>query len=306
MAREDLLLEVNGITKRFGGIVAVENVSFKVHEGEVISIIGPNGAGKTTFLRLVTGLAFPTSGTLSLWGNSGTEELQKQRKRIGSMIETPALFPSMTAYQNMEVQRIQRGIPDKSVIKRTLDMVGLQDTGKKSVRNFSLGMRQRLGIAIALSGSPDFLILDEPINGLDPQGIIEIRELILKLNHEHGITVLISSHILDELSRIATHFGFIDKGQMIQEISALELNTKCRKCVKLTVSNMEVLCNVLTEKGYDYSVISDKEIDVFAKLDITSLVVELAKKECNVLNIQEQDESLENYYINLIGGNRYE
>lgn len=149
-------------------------------------------------------------------------------------------------------------------------------------------------------------ILYEPINGLDPQGIIEIRELILKLNHEHGITVLISSHILDELSRIATHFGFIDKGQMIQEISALELNTKCRKCVKLTVSNMEVLCNVLTEKGYDYSVISDKEIDVFAKLDITSLVVELAKKECNVLNIQEQDESLENYYINLIGGNRYE
>ena len=130
--------------------------------------------------------------------------------------------------------------------------------------------------------------------------------MILKLNHEHDITVLISSHILDELSRIATHFGFIDNGQMIQEISALELNKKCRKCVKLTVSNMEVLCNVLTEKGYDYSVISDKEIDVFAKLDITSLVVELAKKECNVLNIQEQDESLENYYINLIGGNRNE
>ncbi|WP_330612462.1 ATP-binding cassette domain-containing protein [Mediterraneibacter faecis] len=153
-------------------------MNLQIKKGKIYGFIGQNGAGKTTFLRLVTGLAFPTSGTLSLWGNSGTEELQKQRKRIGSMIETPALFPSMTAYQNMEVQRIQRGIPDKSVIKRTLDMVGLQDTGKKSVRNFSLGMRQRLGIAIALLNTPELLILDEPINGLDPAGIVEIRNLL--------------------------------------------------------------------------------------------------------------------------------
>ena len=149
---------------------------------KIYGFIGQNGAGKTTFLRLVTGLAFPTSGTLSLWGKSETVELQKQRKRIGSMIETPALFPAMTAYQNMEIQRIQRGIPDKTVIKRTLDMVGLNDTGKKRVRNFSLGMRQRLGIAMALLNTPEFLILDEPVNGLDPAGIVEVRNLLKMLN----------------------------------------------------------------------------------------------------------------------------
>lgn len=256
---------------------------------------------------MICGLQKATEGDFSLYGiNNHSKEIVRTRKRIGAVVETPSIYLDMSAEDNLKQQYRILGIPSYSTIPDLLKLVGLENTGKKKARNFSLGMRQRLGIAIALSGSPDFLILDEPINGLDPQGIIEIRELILKLNHEHDITVLISSHILDELSRIATHFGFIDKGQMIQEISALELNTKCRKCVKLTVSNMEVLCNVLTEKGYDYSVISDKEIDVFAKLDITSLVVELAKKECNVLNIQEQDESLENYYINLIGGNRNE
>lgn len=144
-----IILEAKSLTNEYKQTLALDHINLQIKKGKIYGFIGQNGAGKTTFLRLVTGLAFPTSGTLSLWGNSGTEELQKQRKRIGSMIEMPALFPSMTAYQNMEVQRIQRGIPDKSVIKRTLDMVGLQDTGKKSVRNFSLGMRQRLGIAIA-------------------------------------------------------------------------------------------------------------------------------------------------------------
>ena len=153
-----IILEAKSLTKEYKQTLALDHINLQIKKGKIYGFIGQNGAGKTTFLRLVTGLAFPTSGTLSLWGNSGTEELQKQRKRIGSMIETPALFPSMTAYQNMEVQRIQRGIPDKSVIKRTLDMVGLQDTGKKSVRNFSLGMRQRLGIAIALLNTPDLIL----------------------------------------------------------------------------------------------------------------------------------------------------
>ena len=180
-----IILEAKSLTKEYKQTLALDHINLQIKKGKIYGFIGQNGAGKTTFLRLVTGLAFPTSGTLSLWGNSGTEELQKQRKRIGSMIETPALFPSMTAYQNMEVQRIQRGIPDKSVIKRTLDMVGLQDTGKKSVRNFSLGMRQRLGIAIALLNTPELLILDEPINGLDPAGIVEIRNLLKILNKEY-------------------------------------------------------------------------------------------------------------------------
>ena len=266
----EYVLKTKDLKKTYGNYNALNGLSMNVPKGSIYGLIGRNGVGKTTLIRLICGLQKATEGDFLLYGiNNHSKEIVRSRKRIGAVVETPSIYLDMSAEDNLKQQ-------------------------------------YRLGIAIALSGSPDFLILDELINGLDPQGIIEIRELILKLNHEHDITVLISSHILDELSRIATHFGFIDNGQMIQEISALELNKKCRKCVKLTVSNMEVLCNVLTEKGYDYSVISDKEIDVFAKLDITSLVVELAKKECNVLNIQEQDESLENYYINLIGGNRNE
>ena len=246
-------------------------------------------------------------GDFSLYGiNNYSKEIVRSRKRIGAVIETPSIYLDMTARGNLKQQYQILGLPSYDGIDELLQLVGLDNTGKKKAKHFSLGMRQRLGIAMALAGNPDFLILDEPSNGLDPQGVIEIRELLLRLNRKKQITILISSHNLDELSRIATHYGFIANGNKVEEITALELNTKCRKCVKLTVSNMEVLCNVLTEKGYDYSVISDKEIDVFAKLDITSLVVELAKKECNVLNIQEQDESLENYYINLIGGNRYE
>ena len=303
----EYVLKTKDLKKTYGNYNALNGLSMNVPKGSIYGLIGRNGVGKTTLIRLICGLQKATEGDFSLYGiNNHTKEIVRSRKRIGAVVETPSIYLDMSAEDNLKQQYRILGIPSYSTIPDLLKLVGLENTGKKKARNFSLGMRQRLGIAIALSGSPDFLILDEPINGLDPQGIIEIRELILKLNHEHDITVLISSHILDELSRIATHFGFIDKGQMIQEISALELNTKCRKCVKLTVSNMEVLCNVLTEKGYDYSVISDKEIDVFAKLDITSFVVELAKKECNVLNIQEQDESLENYYINLIGGNRNE
>ena len=170
-----IILEAHDLTKKYRHTVALDHIDLQIEKGKIYGFIGQNGAGKTTFLRLVTGLAFPTSGTLGLWGKSSAKDLQEQRKRIGCMIETPALFPAMTAYQNMEIQRIQRGIPDKTVIEKTLNMVGLKDTGKKSVRNFSLGMRQRLGIAIALLNTPEFLILDEPINGLDPAGIVEVR-----------------------------------------------------------------------------------------------------------------------------------
>ena len=277
----EYVLKTKDLKKTYGNYNALNGLSMNVPKGSIYGLIGRNGVGKTTLIRLICGLQKATEGDFSLYGiNNHSKEIVRTRKRIGAVVETPSIYLDMSAEDNLKQQYRILGIPSYSTIPDLLKLVGLENTGKKKARNFSLGMRQ--------------------------QGIIEIRELILKLNHEHDITVLISSHILDELSRIATHFGFIDKGQMIQEISALELNTKCRKCVKLTVSNMEVLCNVLTEKGYDYSVISDKEIDVFAKLDITSLVVELAKKECNVLNIQEQDESLENYYINLIGGNRNE
>ena len=194
-----VILEARSLTKEYKQTLALDHINLQIKKGKIYGFIGRNGAGKTTFLRLVTGLAFPTSGTLSLWGKSETVELQKQRKRIGSMIETPALFPAMTAYQNMEIQRIQRGIPDKTVIKRTLDMVGLNDTGKKRVRNFSLGMRQRLGIAMALLNTPEFLILDEPTRGIDVGTKTEIQKLVIQLAEEGKSLIFISSEIEEML-----------------------------------------------------------------------------------------------------------
>lgn len=228
-----IILEAHDLTKKYRHTVALDHIDLQIEKGKIYGFIGQNGAGKTTFLRLVTGLAFPTSGTLGLWGKSSAKDLQEQRKRIGCMIETPALFPAMTAYQNMEIQRIQRGIPDKTVIEKTLNMVGLKDTGKKSVRNFSLGMRQRLGIAIALLNTPEFLILDEPINGLDPAGIVEVRNLLKSLNKEYGMTILVSSHILEELYQTATEFILIDKGKIIEEISDQELNERCKRHIAI-------------------------------------------------------------------------
>ena len=183
-----------------------------------------------------------------------------------------------------------------------LQLVGLHNTGKKKAGNFSLGMKQRLGIAVALAGDPDFLILDEPTNGLDPQGIIETRELILRLNREKQITVLISSHILDELSRLATHYGIIDGGRMVKELSAEELENACRKCMRIEVTNPPALARVLDGMGIDYKILSDTKADVFAKVNISQLALALVKEHCEVLSIEERDESLESYFVSLVGG----
>ena len=206
----------------------------------------------------------------------------------------------------MRVQYAVLGRPSYDGIKELLELVGLSDTGKKKVKNFSLGMRQRLGIAIALAGDPDFLVLDEPINGLDPQGIIEIRELILKLNREYRITVLISSHILDELSRLATHYGFIDSGRIVKEITAKELDAACRKGMHMVVSDVQALSRALDERRIEYAVASEYEADVFGEWSVTDLVQALSKQGCTVNKITERDESLESYYINLIGGGSHE
>ena len=187
-----------------------------------------------------------------------------------------------------------------------MEFVGLSNTGKKKAKNFSLGMRQRLGIAVALAGNPDFLVLDEPINGLDPQGIVEMRELILRLNREHQITVLISSHILDELSRLATHYGFIDQGHMVKEISATELESACRKCVHMEVSDTKVLAYVLDRIHMEYTILSDTEVEVYGKISVTELTMQLAEENCEVKSMTEKDESLESYYISLIGGGSHE
>lgn len=197
-------------------------------------------------------------------------------------------------------------MPSYEGIEKLLELVGLENTGRKKAKNFSLGMKQRLGIAIALAGDPDFLILDEPVNGLDPQGIVEMRELILRLNKERQITVLISSHILDELARLATHFGFIDHGEIVREISAQDLEAACRKCSRIQVTNIEVLPWVLDRLGVEYQILNEREADIFGNINITQLVLALSEKHCEVLAVQEHDESLESYYMNLIGGVHFE
>lgn len=299
----EYVLTANSLCKRYRHFKALHDFSIHVPKGAIYGFVGKNGAGKTTFIRLICGLQHPSSGDYSLYGVPGTSgEITASRRRMGAVVETPSIYLDMTAEDNLKEQYKTIGLPSFSGIPELLELVGLSHTGKKKAKHFSLGMRQRLGIAIALAGDPDFLVLDEPVNGLDPQGIIEIRELILKLNRKHQITFLISSHILDELSRLATHYGFIDKGHMVKEISAEELDAVCRKCIRMEVSDTKILSHVLDSMGVTYQILSDTKADVFAKPGITSLTLALAEKNCEILSLQEHDETLESYYVNLIGG----
>lgn len=277
-----------------------------VSEGSIYGFVGKNGAGKTTLIRLICGLQAPTSGSFSLYGlHNDSHKIASARQRMGAVVERPAIYQDMTAEDNLKQQYRILGAPSWEEIPELLSLVGLEHTGRKKVRHFSLGMRQRLGIAIALAGSPRFLILDEPINGLDPQGIVEMRELIMKLNRERQITFLISSHILDELSRLATHYGIIDKGHMVRELSAEELEAACRKHVRVEVTDIAALARVLDALGLEYHVISETRADIYAKVNVTRLVIALAAEHCEVLSMQERDESLEHYYLSLLGGNRH-
>ncbi|HIR53858.1 MAG TPA: ATP-binding cassette domain-containing protein [Candidatus Onthovicinus excrementipullorum] len=303
----EYVLTTDRLCKQYKHFKALNQLTMHVPKGAIYGFIGKNGAGKTTLIRLICGLQEPTSGEYSLYGekNSG-KGIGKMRRRMGSIVETPSIYLDMTARENLQEQYRILGLPSDRGIDDLLRLVGLADTGKKKAKNFSLGMRQRLGIAVALAGSPDFLVLDEPINGMDPQGIVEIRELILKLNQEQQITFLISSHILDELSRLATHYGFIDNGRLLREISAEELEAACRKCIRLTVTDMKAFIRVLDGMGLEYNVCSDREADVFGEAEITALVVALAEAGCRVTALHERDESLESYYISLVGGGRHE
>ena len=303
----EYVLKVNALCKNYKDFKALDGLTMNVPKGAIYGFVGKNGAGKTTLIRLICGLQEPTSGEYALYGLKNTDkEILKSRRRMGAVVETPAIYSDLTAVDNLKEQYRILGIPSYDSIPELLRLVGLENTGNKKAKNFSLGMRQRLAIAIALVGDPDFLVLDEPVNGLDPQGIIEMRELILKLNREHQITVLISSHILDELSRLATHYGFIDKGRMVKEISSEELEAACRKCVRIEVTNTQTLACVLDGMKIDYNIVSEKTADVFAKINVSKLTSALSKENCEVLSMQERDESLESYYVRLVGGQRDE
>lgn len=299
----DYILTAENLGKHYRHSNALSGFSMHIPKGSIYGFVGRNGAGKTTLIRLICGLQEPTEGSFTLYGVESTDSnIVKARQQMGAVVETPAIYLDMTAEENLKQQYRVLGLSSFDSIPELLKLVGLEDTGKKKAKRFSLGMKQRLGIAIALAGAPDFLVLDEPTNGLDPQGIIEMRELILRLNRERQITVLISSHILDELSRLATHYGIIDKGRMVKELSAEELEASCRKCMRIEVSNMVGLTHVLDSMAVDYKTLSDTQADIFAKLNISQLTLALAKEDCEVLSIESKDESLESFFISLTGG----
>ncbi len=303
----EYILTTKNLSKRYKSFKALDGLSMRIEKGSIYGFVGKNGAGKTTLIRLICGLQNPSAGCFVLYGEKNTDvNIAKARRRMGAVVETPSIYLDMNAEDNLKEQYHILGLPSFEGIPELLKLVGLENTGRKKAKDFSLGMRQRLGIAVALTGDPDFLVLDEPVNGLDPEGIIEIRELILKLNRERQITVLISSHNLDELSRLATHYGFIDHGQMVKEISASELEAACRKCVRLTVSDVKVLTRALDSMGLDYSIMSESEADVYGQINVTALTLALFKENCEVLSMHERDESLESYYISLIGGGKHE
>lgn len=303
----EYVLKTNALSKNYGKFKALNCLNMSVPKGAIYGFVGKNGAGKTTLIRLICGLQEPTSGDYSLYGIKNTDKgILQSRKRMGAVVETPSIYSDMTARDNLKQQCQILGLPSYDEVDELLHLVGLDGVGKKKVKHFSLGMRQRLGIAIALVGNPDFLILDEPSNGLDPQGVIEIRELILKLNRMKQITILISSHNLDELSRLATHYGFIASGKIVKEITAKELQLLCRKCLKLTVTNMKVLSRVLDMMNIEYEVVSDKEANIYGEIPFSELTLELLKNNCDITSFHEQTETLESYYINLVGGEIHE
>ena len=299
----EFVLTTSSLSKRYRNFEALKEVSMHVPKGAIYGFVGKNGAGKTTLIRVICGLQEPDEGEYSLYGVSYRDRfISRSRRRMGAVVETPSIYLDMSAEDNLKQQALVLGLPSYRTIPEVLKLVGLSDTGKKKARNFSLGMKQRLGIAVALIGNPDFIVLDEPINGLDPQGIVEIRELILKLNRERGITVLISSHILGELSKLATHYGFIDRGRLIREISAEELEAACRKSIRVEVSSTKLLARVLDGWGKEYEILSDTTANIYGEVELSALVMALSESGGRLISSHEQDEDLETYFINLVGG----
>lgn len=298
----DYVLKTDNLTKVYGKSKVVNQVSMNVKKGDIYGFIGKNGAGKTTFMRMVAGLAAPTEGRIELFGS---EELEKQRRRMGTLIEHPGLYPHMTAWENLEIIRRSFGIADKNAVNDMLELVGLSNANRKKVKNFSMGMKQRLGIGISLLRNPDFLIMDEPINGLDPAGIREVRELVLKLNKEREITILISSHILGELSKIATRYGIIRDGLLIEEFGSEELVERCRRCQKLVVDDVGHAIGILEETLHitNYDVPQDGVLRVFEGLEETEQVNrELIFGGVKIKESYLAGQDLEGYFMDLLGG----
>lgn len=299
----EYLLQTVCLTKIYGKQKAVDSLSLNVKKGAIYGLIGRNGAGKTTFMKMIAGLAKPTAGEICLFGKDD-EQANTQRHRIGALIEAPGIYGDMTAFDNMRLKATAMGVYNKDKINELLALVGLSDTGGKKAGKFSLGMKQRLGIALSMIGTPDLLILDEPINGLDPQGIIEIRGVIEKLSRDYEMTIIISSHILDELSRIATHYAIINEGRLIQELSKEELLDKCTECIEIKSDAVKEVCLVLEEMGCtDYEVCDGTTVRVNNCCDrLSDINMALAGRGIRINGISLKQESLEEFFVNLTGG----
>ena len=295
------VVEINNLCKTYKDTKAVAHVNMTIKKGDIYGFIGRNGAGKSTTLKMIVGLIFPTSGQIKLFGESRNKFTDR---RIGSLIENPGLYPNLSAYDNMELKAIALGLKDKEKIIELLNLVKLDYKSKKIVKKFSLGMKQRLAIALALLGNPDLLILDEPINGLDPEGIRQIREVIQYLNENKKMTIIISSHILGELSKIATRYGIIRDGQMIEEISAKELDQKCRDYLLLKVEQVEKAIPLLeNDLGiYDYIVHENNEIRIWDNIESSKINLVLTKHNIKINQIYYQKQDLESYFLEKIGG----
>ncbi len=304
---KEIVIKTRNLTKKYKDSIVLNNVNLDIKRGEIYGLVGKNGAGKTTLIRMLSGLSFPTNGEIELFNGFGENGLNKARRRIGVIIETPCFFPYLSARKNLEYYKIQRGIDDEEVVKNTLKFIGLEDTGNKKFKNFSLGMKQRLGLGLAIMSNPDLLILDEPINGLDPAGIVEIREILLRLNKEKNVTIIISSHILSELEQLTTQYGFINKGELIEQISAKKLEEKLKSCIVIKVDNVEKATAIIENQlgCKDYEVLNDKNIRLMQLVDKPEMVAQaLVMSGIKLYSLNQNGLNLEDYFMNLIGGNK--
>lgn len=299
----ETILKAKNISKVYGKHKALDKVSVEIKRGMIYGLIGENGAGKSTFMRVIMGLISIDEGQIELFGESGATGLQRARRKMGQSIETPALYPELTARENLRVQAANGGVNERE-IDDLLRLMNLENTGKKKAKNFSLGMRQRLAIASALITHPEFLILDEPTNGLDPSGIVEMREIIGRLVTERGMTVLLSSHLLDELSQVATHYGILHHGKLISEFSREELADQTRQYIELETPEVQAAVVVLNELGIrDYEVVSERGINIYERLDDAAAINRsLVLADVDVTRIGATRQKLEDYFLQLTGG----
>lgn len=300
-------IEAKQITKSYGSLLALDQVSLHVGAGSIYGLVGDNGAGKSTFLKLLAGHVFPTAGQISLFGCSEEKELCRLRRQTGVLIEQPGLFPNLTVEQTLEYYRIQKGVPGKAKVTEMLNLVCLSEKRKCICKKLSLGQKQRLGLAIAMIGEPRLLLLDEPINGLDPSGIVEFRSLLLRLNREKQITILISSHILPELQQIATHFGFLSKGRLLEELSRESLQEKCADYLDISVSDPELYAALLTRHFPEetFQVLPGGTARIRRCLREPEAYSRLATDNGLCIRALERRQStLENYYMNLKKGGK--